>query len=59
MELQNLLNIIASLRKEQQEAVEGFVRYIQQQPSNSAMHFQKALDSFVQEHSELLRRLGQ
>ena len=59
MELQNLLNLIASLPKEQQEAVEEFVHYIQQQPANPAMNFREALDSFVQQHPELLRRLGQ
>ena len=60
MELQNLLDLIASLPEEQQQAVEEFVRYIQQQPfSKPAMSFREALDTFVREHSDLLERLAQ
>lgn len=50
MELQNLLNLIASLPKEHQEAVEEFVHYIQQQPARPTMNFREALDTFVQQY---------
>lgn len=60
MELQNLLNLIASLPREQQDAVEKFVQHIQQQSSSEhVMSFREALDSFMEEHAELLKRLAQ
>ena len=60
MELQNLLNLIASLPREQQDAVEKFVKHIQQQSSSKpGMSFREALDTFMEEHAELLQRLGQ
>lgn len=55
---QDLSTLIANLSPEERAAVEEFIRFLQekQQPS---ITFQAALDSFVREHPELLRRLAQ
>lgn len=54
----DLSTLIANLSPEERAAVEEFIRFLQekQQPS---ITFQAALDSFVSEHPELLRRLAQ
>lgn len=56
MASQDLASRIASLSAEQQAAVEEFIRFLQQQPEPT---FRQALDSFIREHPELLRRLAQ
>ena len=53
---QDLSTIIAKLSPEERAAVEEFIRFIQKNPE---LAFQSALDSFVREHPELLRRLAQ
>jgi hypothetical protein len=56
---ERLVKMLASLSAEQQRAVEGFVRHLQEKDSqDSPMDFRTALDEFVREHSELLRRLA-
>lgn len=60
MELQNLINLIASLSSDQQAAVEEFARFLRQNTSSSGkVSFQEALDSFTRKHEDLLRRLAQ
>jgi hypothetical protein len=60
MELQNLINLIASLSSDQQAAVEEFARFLKQNPSSSGKaSFQEVLDSFTKKHEDLLRRLAQ
>jgi len=55
-----LLNKISDLSKEQAAAVEKFVEYLQQRPQYiPEQDFRATLDSFIREHSELLRRLAQ
>jgi hypothetical protein len=59
-ESQNLVDLIASLSSEQQAAVKEFIEYLKEQSRSAAGDdFQRALESFVHEHPELLRRLAQ
>ncbi len=53
---QDLSTIIAKLTPEERAAVEEFIRFLQKKPE---LAFQSAVDSFVREHPELLRRLAQ
>lgn len=57
---EKLTELLASLSPEQQSAVEAFIRYLQQkEDARSKSGLQAAVDEFVLEHSELLRRLAQ
>ena len=58
MQTQELATLIAKLSPEERLAVEEFIRFLREKPS-SAVNFRDALDSFVSEHPELLRRLAQ
>jgi hypothetical protein len=58
MQSQELATLIASLSPEEQTAVEEFIRYLKDN-SQPTVTFRAALDSFVREHPELLRRLAQ
>ena len=58
MSPQDLLNLISTLSREQQEAVEEFVRILKKDEA-PGMSFPAALDEFVSKHPELLRRLAQ
>jgi hypothetical protein len=58
MSSQELLDLIASLSPDQQAAVEKFVRILKEE-RKPAMTFRMALDEFVRNHPELLRRLAQ
>lgn len=60
MSQDHLMKLVASLSGEQQSAVEAFIRYLQQKGSQSPkLDVKTALDEFIHEHSELLRRLAQ
>lgn len=56
---QQLLQLITTLSPQQQAAVEEFVRHLKQKNVPSALGFRAALDSFVREHPDLLRRLAE
>jgi hypothetical protein len=57
---QSLADLIASLSDPERIAVEEFIRFLKQQPQHPpSADFREALDMFVREHSELLRRLAQ
>ena len=58
MASQDLAPLISNLSPEERAAVEEFIHFLQQK-SKPGMTFQAALDSFVREHPELLRRLAQ
>ena len=58
MSPQDLLKLISTLSREQQEAVEEFVRILKKDEA-PGMGFRAALDEFVSKHPELLRRLAQ
>jgi hypothetical protein len=56
---EKLAELVASLSPEQQGAVEAFIRYLRQKGSpDSTMDVRTALEEFLREHSELLRRLA-
>ena len=59
MQHENLLSKISSLSKEQAAAVEKFIEYLQQPQYIPEQDFRTTLDSFIREHSELLRLLAQ
>ncbi|HWC15547.1 MAG TPA: hypothetical protein VG498_00955 [Terriglobales bacterium] len=57
---ERLTELLASLSSEQQSAVEAFIRYLQEKSSaGSRADVRAAIDDFVREHSDLLRRLAQ
>jgi hypothetical protein len=58
MSPQELLDLIASLSREQQEAVAEFVSILKKRET-PAIDFRAALDEFVGKHPDLLRRLAQ
>ena len=58
MPSQELLSLISSLSRDQQAAVEEFVRMLKATPGTE-LTFRAALDEFVRKHPELLRRLAQ
>ena len=57
MPSQELSMLIDTLSPEERAAVEEFIRLLKKHPQ--PVTFQSALDSFVREHPELLRRLAQ
>jgi hypothetical protein len=57
---ENLTDLLASLSPEQQNAVEAFIRYLQERGNTGTKaEVRTAVDEFVREHSDLLRRLAQ
>ena len=54
----NLVEAINSLSSDEQEAVRQFVEFLQQGKANSSP-FLAAVDEFIEQHPELLRRLAQ
>lgn len=58
MPSQDLVTLIAKLSPQERATVEEFIRFLQEK-SQPPIVFQTALDSFVSEHPELLRRLAQ
>ena len=58
MSTRELTKRIARLSLEQQATVEEFVRFLEQKQGTNE-DFRSALDAFVREHPELLRRLAQ
>jgi hypothetical protein len=58
----NIAEVIASLTPEQQESVILFVEFLKRKgstPSSRSSPFLVAVDEFVAQHPELLRRLAQ
>jgi hypothetical protein len=58
----NIAEAIASLTPEQQESVMLFVEFLKRKgstPSSGSTPFLGAVDEFVAQHAELLRRLAQ
>ena len=58
MSPQDLLNLISTLSREQQEAVEEFVHILKKEKA-PGMAFREAVHESVGKHPELLRRLAQ
>lgn len=60
MQNEKLLNKISTLSQEQAAAVEQFVDYLREQPQYIPQNdLRTALESFIREHADLLRRLAQ
>jgi hypothetical protein len=55
----NLADVINSLTPEEQESVEQFVQFLKRKGSPSSSPFLAAVDEFIDQHPELLRRLAQ
>ena len=50
--------LVAALSPEQRSAVEAFIRYLQERSAPARSDVSAALEEFVSEHSDLLRRLA-
>lgn len=60
MAAENLADLISSLTPEQQESVKQFVEFLKRKAlSSQSPAFLTAVDEFIDEHPELLRRLAQ
>jgi hypothetical protein len=59
MAVENLVEAINSLTPEEQESVRLFVEFLRRRSSAPASPFLAAVDEFVEQHPELLRRLAQ
>jgi hypothetical protein len=59
MAAENLADVINALTPEQQESVKQFVDFLQRGASAKQTPFLKAVDEFIDQHPELLRRLAQ
>ncbi len=58
MAAENLAEAISSLTPEEQESVKQFVEFLKRKGSSSSP-FLAAVDEFIDQHPELLRRLAQ
>lgn len=59
MNAENLSEAIKSLTPEEQESVRLFIDFLKTRERRGASPFLAAVNQFVAEHSELLRRLGE
>jgi len=54
----NLLEAINSLNPDEQEAVRQFIEFLHHKGARSSSPFLAAVDEFMEQHPELLRRLA-
>lgn len=59
MAAENLADIINALTPEEQESVKQFVEFLKRKGSPPSSPFLAAVDEFIDQHPELLRRLAQ
>ncbi len=59
MAVENLVETISALTPEEQESVRLFVEFLKQKGAAPPSPFLAAVDEFIEEHPELLRRLAQ
>jgi len=59
MAAENLADVISSLTPEEQESVRQFVEFLKRKGSAARSPFLAAVDEFIDQHPELLRRLAQ
>jgi hypothetical protein len=59
MAAENLAAVINSLTPEQQESVKQFVDFLRRKGSTPSSPFLAAVEEFIDQHPELLRRLAQ
>ena len=55
----DLAQIVNALTPEQQAAVREFIEFLQGRDKSPSTDFLAAVDEFIDEHPELLRRLAQ
>ncbi len=59
MAAESLADLISSLTPHEQESVKQFVVFLKRKASAPSSSFQAAVDEFIEQHPELLRRLAQ
>ena len=59
MAAEHLVDVISSLTPEEQESVMQFVEFLKCKGSPAPSPFLAAVDEFIDQHPELLRRLAQ
>lgn len=59
MAAENLVEVISSLTPQEQESVKQFVEFLKRKGSAPSSPFLAAVDEFIDQHPELLRRLAQ
>jgi len=59
MASESLAEIISKLTPEDQDSVRQFVEFLKRKESSRSSPFLTAVDEFVEQHPELLRRLAQ
>jgi hypothetical protein len=59
MTTENLADVIRSLTPEEQESVKQFVEFLKRKGSLPVSPFLAAVDEFIGQHPDLLRRLAQ
>jgi hypothetical protein len=59
MSAQELTAIVDSLTSEEQAAVREFIEFLKSGSSPQDRRFRSAIDEFMDQHPELLRRLAQ
>jgi predicted lactoylglutathione lyase len=59
MATENLADVINSLTLQEQESVKQFIEFLKRKGSSPSSPFHAAVDEFIDQHPELLRRLAQ
>jgi hypothetical protein len=59
MPAENLVDTINSLTPDQQESVRQFIEFLRQRGVANSSPFLAAVDEFIEQHPDLLRRLAQ
>ena len=59
MAVENLADVISSLTPQEQESVKEFVEFLKRKGASQSSPFLTAVDEFIGQHPELLRRLAQ
>jgi hypothetical protein len=59
MDAENLAEAIRSLTPEEQDSVKQFVEFLKRKGPSPSSPFLAAVDEFIDQHPELLRRLAQ
>jgi hypothetical protein len=59
MAAESLAEAISSLTPEEQESVKQFIEFLRRKAPSPSSPFLAAVDEFIDQHPELLRRLAQ
>jgi len=59
MAAENLSDLISKLTPQEQDSVKQFVEFLKRRESSQSSSFLAAVDEFIDQHPELLRRLAQ